>query len=151
MNSFLLKVSAKGISMNNDKKKEVFLSLSKLLTGFDKLNDTLLSGYIEILSQGFSENSLNSVLEKYDELLSRDGDLDQLVESDILNSEVHSALTKEIIMLWYTGQFKNINGNTNSGDAYHYYEGLIWKAIQAHAPGTFGGPYGYWVQKPEEV
>ncbi len=135
--------------MGNNKKFELFMSLSKILTGFDELNEVIGRDYLIKLSQGMSNEILIDILKVYKSHISVNDDINNWIKNEISNNDPRRKLTREIIMLWYTGSFNDASGNTDIGDASHYFNGLMWKVIQAHPPGITGGAYGYWAHEPE--
>ena len=57
-----------------------------------------------------------------------------------------SDLEREIIVAWYTGLCKS--GREDRLATYR--QALVWKALAIPAPGTCGGPLGFWARPPKE-
>ena len=103
-----------------------FLSLSARLTGRSRLDPKIARLYL---------SALNATPEKR-------GPLADLARG----RSSHPELEREIILSWYTGFYKaggQIRLATHTG-------ALLWKALGTPAPGTCGGPMGFWAQPPAE-
>lgn len=135
--------------MDDQHKLTLFMGLSQTLTGFEHLSDGIGRDYLERLLDGFGEQAMAALLTRYDTVIAGDEDITDAVKTAIMEDQEHSPLAKELIMLWYTAQYKDLTGSLQQGTAAHYYNSLIWKAIQAHPPGVSGGIYGYWAEAPE--
>jgi Membrane bound FAD containing D-sorbitol dehydrogenase len=126
-----------------------FLALSLVLTGEDSLDKTLSEEYFARLQRVYADglsalitafNSLNPCLDVTTEL-------DRLLDQDKNLANV----ARQVIKVWYSGQFNEPDGTTIDGPKTpeQYRSGLLWKIIQAHAPGYTNGTYGYWETAPE--
>jgi len=136
--------------MQEEGKIQLFISLSQVLTGQKDLSETVGREYLSRISTQFDEQLVNKVLSNFQSIIESGEDIVTLVKAEIIGNQEQGKLSREIIMLWYTGQFVGDNGNTDSGTASHYFEALMWKIIQAHPPGRAGGVYGYWAVAPED-
>ena len=59
----------------------------------------------------------------------------------------HPDLEREIVLSWYTGTYKL----GSEGRVAAYREAIMWKASGIPAPGTCGGPTGFWARPPAEA
>ena len=135
--------------MDDNIKFKLFMSFSRVITGYEELNDIIGKDYIARILQRFSDQLVVDILITFESILETGVDVTKLIGSEIINNHARGSLSREIIMLWYTGQFMDENGEIDTGDVSHYFDGLMWKVIQAHPPGMAGGAYGYWAQAPE--
>jgi Membrane bound FAD containing D-sorbitol dehydrogenase len=124
-----------------------FLALSLVLTGEDSLEPTLSAAYFDRLQQ-VDADGLNALITAFNDLTSA---ADVTIELDsLLDQEQNLANTaRQIIKIWYSGQFNEPDGTVNGPKTPEQYRsGLLWKIIKAHAPGYTNGTYGYWETAP---
>jgi hypothetical protein len=130
---------------------EYFIALSEKLTGVSPLDRDLAYQY----QQRFTEHPVYGAL--LPELLATfrniaDGDVAAL-ESRIVNDDRLGPAAQQLILLWYVGGFysrtKPDRDAWQYGAPEHYFRGLVWDVIRAHAPMSPGGPHGYWSFPPE--
>jgi hypothetical protein len=124
-----------------------FLTLSLILTGEDSLDPTLSTAYLDRLNQVYSDD-LSALITAFNNLNSA-ADLTTELDS-LLDREQNLANTaRQIIKIWYSGQFNEPDGTINGPKTPEQYRsGLLWKIIKAHAPGYTNGTYGYWETAP---
>jgi hypothetical protein len=152
-----------GVTENlSDKKKEVFLDISSLLTGFTRieLEATGMSDfyYITICEVCNAENLDYFLMKSQAILLDSCGDLETANASIALNlipDGNYDAIAKRIILLWYTGMWftdlSNLYNATSFLSADSYQQGLVWKIIGSHPPGGKQPGYGSWAYLPIDV
>jgi hypothetical protein len=125
---------------------DAFLTLSLALTGEDSLDLNLSTAYLDRLNQVYPAD-LSALITAFNNLNAADitTELDSL-----LDREPNLANTaRQIIKIWYSGQFNEPDGTINGPKTPDQYRlGLLWKIIQAHAPGYTNGTYGYWETAP---
>jgi Membrane bound FAD containing D-sorbitol dehydrogenase len=124
-----------------------FLALSLVLTGEDSLDPTLSTAYLDRLNQAYTDD-LSALITAFNNLNSA---ADVTTELDsLLDREQNLANTaRQIIKVWYSGQFNESDGTINGPKTPEQYQsGLLWKIIKAHAPGYTNGTYGYWETAP---
>lgn len=127
---------------------ENFLALSRVLTGFDNLDDrTLAQTYIDRLlkeSTHAGNNALTDLLQTFTQnpdVLTGDGRLTAAYKN-------YMALLQDITVLWY---INSINGQLGTARNNQYTEGLVWRAIEAHPMGYANSNVQfYWQYKPED-
>lgn len=136
--------------MDRDERFALFKQLSELLTGFESLDQTNSTEILERLDEAYGSQSVNSLLSVYHTDVIGAPNLEEAVRVALL-SEPYKTLAKQIIMVWYTGQFSAKDGVLKGGYASHYQSGLLWDVIGAHAPGYPNGGYGSWSTPPEEL
>jgi Membrane bound FAD containing D-sorbitol dehydrogenase len=128
---------------------ELFRSLSSVLTGEDVLDTALSEEYRARLQRVYSLD-LNALMSTFSNL---DPCSDVVVELDRLldQNSTLANVARQVIKVWYTGQFTEPDGTTIDGPKTpdQYRSGLLWKVIQAHAPGYTNGTYGYWATAPQ--
>ncbi len=125
-----------------------FLALSRVLTGEDSLDTALSAEYLERLQQVYTDG-LSALITAFNSL---DSCADVTTELDsLLDLDQNLANTaKQIIRIWYSGQFNEPDGTINGPKTPEQYRsGLLWQIIHAHAPGYTNGTYGYWATAPE--
>jgi hypothetical protein len=132
---------------------KLFLEVSALLTGFTKT---------ELKATGMLESYYNTILKNVDKenidyffidvhILITDKSYNEKGIEDNLASRFmadssYNGLAKNIIILWYTG---NWGGEVISSAS--YIQGLMWNAVHAHPPGAKQPGYGSWAALPLTV
>jgi hypothetical protein len=127
---------------------ELFRSLSSVLTGEDVLNATLGEEYRARLERVYA-SELDTLMTTFSDLASCP---DRVVELDRLldQNQTLANVARQVIKVWYTGQFNEPDGTIDGPKTPEQYRsGLLWKVIQAHAPGYTNGTYGYWANAPQ--
>ena len=137
--------------MDDNRKLKLFMNLSQTLTGFDDLPEEIGRDYLSRLSLSFGDQAITALLTSYETLLTSSSNIVNAVKNYIIDDKDKGSLARESIMLWYTAQFKDLNGQLQNGTDTQYQNSLIWRAIQAHPPGFAGGQYGYWKDAPEDL
>lgn len=127
---------------------ELFRSLSSILTGEEVLDATLSEEYHVRLQRVYASD-LDTLMTTFSNLSSSSdivAELDQLLDQ----SPTLANVARQIIKVWYTGQFSEPDGTINGPKTPEQYRsGLLWKVIQAHAPGYTNSTYGYWATAPQ--
>lgn len=126
---------------------EIFLALSKVLTGFDDLADKVLA---QIYINRLNNESAAAKNGQLDKLLTQFSSNPNLLDNNgHLTSDYQSYLTliQDITVLWYNA---SINGVQGTPDNNQYVQGLVWRAIQAHPMGyADSNEQFYWQYQPE--
>jgi len=136
---------------------ELFMKLSKILTGEKKLDKNLGSEYLQRL-QAQNAPQMQKVLNEFSKIAD-DPHLvfevkRRIMETKEKGKEDLPPMAQQIIRLWYTSEFFPLGpdgkpGSTaNVGTQKQYYSGLLWKVIQGHPPTKSTQKYGYWTTKP---
>lgn len=141
---------------------DTFLAISQWLTGFEAVE---LQG-TGMAQTYFSTIQTNSPAPNIDGFLDESRAVLALAESDpdaakartkshlMQNSSFHS-LAKQIILMWYTGQwFADPSGNPNDAaqiNAQSYIEALMWPTANVHPPGAKQPGYASWAELPTSV
>ncbi len=136
--------------MDDPQKLNLFISLSKALTGENNISTRVGKEYLMRLLSAFGEPLILNLLATFKSISELQKDIDYNIKTKIIGHNDYGNIALEIIKLWYTGQFSDENGQINSGSEANYFNGFIWKVIKAHPPGQSGGPYGYWTEAPED-
>jgi Membrane bound FAD containing D-sorbitol dehydrogenase len=127
---------------------ELFRSLSSILTGEDVLDATLGEEYRARLQRVYASD-LDTLMTTFSNLNSCSdivAELDRLLDQNPTLANV----ARQVIKVWYTGQFNEPDGTIDGPKTPDQYRsGLLWKVIQAHAPGYTNGTYGYWANSPQ--
>ncbi len=140
----------------------IFSDLSAHLSGF---SETELSGtgmlevYYDKINLIIGEREMGQFLAAYHDLPNTEDD----IEYSILHNERYGPVARNIIRLWYLGEWKqlpqewrNVYGAT-SFDVDHivspqsYQESLIWIAAGAHPMGAKQQGFGAWSVNPESL
>lgn len=132
---------------------KLFLEVSALLTGFSKT---------ELKATGMLESYYNTILKNVDKedidyffldvhvLITdksyNEKDIEDNLASKFMADSSYNGLAKNIIILWYTG---NWGGEVISSAS--YIQGLMWNAAHAHPPGAKQPGYGSWAALPLTV
>jgi hypothetical protein len=132
---------------------KLFLEVSALLTGFSKT---------ELKATGMLESYYNTILKNVDKedveyffldvhiLLTdksyNEKDIEDNLASKFMADSSYNGLAKNIIILWYTG---NWGGEVISSAS--YIQGLMWDVAHAHPPGAKQPGYGSWAALPLTV
>lgn len=158
--------------MDTQKKSlERFLSLSVILTGFNRT---------ELLGTGQIEEYYQQVVSVVGDAISHElwtiaqdlnkhtgTDLDDLIRRELMASPKFGPIARNIIQLWYWGSWiemleswRNQYGtNPPNPQQYEtrftspaaYQEGLIWKAMFTHPQGAKQPGFGSWSKPPLDV
>ena len=127
---------------------ELFRSLSSILTGEEVLDATLSEEYRARLNRVYTSD-LDALIATFVSLNSCPdivAELDRLLDQNPTLANV----ARQVIKVWYTGQFNEPDGTIDGPKTPDQYRsGLLWKVIQAHAPGYTNGTYGYWANAPQ--
>jgi hypothetical protein len=127
---------------------ELFRSLSNVLTGEDILDATLSEEYRVRLQRVYTSDldALMTTFSNLDSCLDVVAELDRLLDQN----QTLANVARQVIKVWYTGQFNEPDGTIDGPKTPEQYRsGLLWKVIQAHAPGYTNGTYGYWANAPQ--
>lgn len=138
--------------MNN---KDIFFSLSKILTGQDRLDEDISEQYYHQLQQkmGIYLDELVGIYRKVDH---HQQALDLLLER-IKDNKQLLHVAQQIVRIWYISQFKELPDvdptKSPKPEVYAGYwkKGILWDIIKAHPPAYSDQPHGYWVEKPKDV
>ncbi|MGO4291256.1 hypothetical protein [Chitinophaga sp. RAB17] len=130
-----------------NKDTKTFLSISVYLTGYDEmtlLGTGMLESYYNVMIHENSIDLVSAFLATSTKILAVNSpDIDHEIEQLLMNNVKLSGLTKNIIMMWYTG-----NWNNNVISAQSYIQGLVWKAADTHPPGAKQPGYASWQNPP---
>jgi hypothetical protein len=140
---------------------EQFLDLSRVLTGFEKV-ELLGTGmaqkyYLEIKSV-YKETVIwllfeaKAIFEVYGE---HDPEFENQIRQRIIQDIEFAQIAKNIIQMWYLASYTNYNdpaplvykeSHVVSPEAYQ--NGLIWEAANSHPPGAKYPGFGSWSLEP---
>lgn len=142
--------------------QELFLYISVFLTGFERveLEGTGMTDqyFNTICQESNAENLENFFAEVAAITLQAQGSEEKLlalIASNLIPNSSYQGLAKNIIYMWYTGQWEPTVNNPNANlqqvrniSANAYIQGLMWPAAQTHPPGAKQPGYGSWAHMP---
>ena len=124
-----------------------FHRFSCALTGESGL-DERLSGELEQRIKSQFPEALADLLAAFS-APSTPADPDKAVPAALGDSEDRHRVAREILRVWYTGQFETLYEGFDAPRTPEQWEqGLLWRVIKAPAPGFSKNPYGVWADKP---
>ena len=145
---------------------DIFLRLSELLTGFDRV-DLLGSGmvepYYDELTRVIGAREVGALLaaaELLDAQAVSDEEVDRALRNTILDDPRYGPVARNLITMWYLGswnqlprQWRDANGAMSDDydrvvSAKAYREGLVWAAAGTHPMGAKQPGYGSWAAPP---
>jgi hypothetical protein len=145
------------------KRTDLFLGLSAVLTGFSRLEllgTDMVSEYLRTIDEVLPPGLLDELLAVYERLPTGDG-REAAVASQILNDRKMGPVAQNLILLWYRGawaalpdSWRTVYGasplDTNRViSAQSYQAGLQWVAAGGHPPGAQQQGFGAWSRAPE--
>jgi hypothetical protein len=144
---------------------DVFVDLSALLTGFDRVHlrgTGVADSYLKTLEDVLPEDVLSDLFAAYQALPSDDG-REAAVARGIVGDPRLGPVAQNLIILWYCGawtalpdDWRDAHG-TSPADTDRvispeaYVAGLQWAAAGAHAMGARQQGFGAWAVAPEGV
>lgn len=151
----------------SDLTRQRFVALSVVLTGFDDAElwgTGMVDPYLDWLRSVVGDQRTGDLLSASHATIDAAGGkpavLERLFLMNILEDEALGPLARNLIVLWYLGQWnqlpadwRDVHGASAldqtciiSPDA--YVQGLAWKAIHAHPTGAKMPGYGSWALPP---
>lgn len=139
-----------------EKEFKSFLLISALLTGFeefDLLGTGLAEQYYHYLKSVTEEKSWTLLCKRIDVLPEEEIEQSQYIETKIFGNKKLATLARNIIKLWYLGQWFGEIPSSNPPtspilSSESYKEGLVWRAIDAHPAGAKEQGFGKWSYPP---
>jgi len=138
-----------------DPRLEDFVEMSRVLTGFDDLDDSTAGAYLARLTDvkwGLAAE-FNELLDSFTKL-PKPVTTAQLAALVVTNG-VLTNIAQAILQLWYVAGLQDANGFVIEGSIgtpreNQYTQGLVWRAAQAHPMGYADElvPF-YWQNQPE--
>lgn len=125
-----------------------FLALSKTLTGFDELDASIASQYLAELRAGHGEGPVQAMIATYKSLELEGGDMELLVQTQILEAQALTPIASAAMMLWYTGIFNKVEAQQPLAIK-AYQKAFVWQTIDGKAFGVPGPDTGYWANPPD--
>lgn len=130
-----------------------FVELSEALTGYPQV-DLFGTGLVEFnwatLLEQAGEAPANELLAAW-ERAKQAGDLDEGLRTEILSDPSLGPIARNLIRLWYLGQWGYQPGDTFIPSGESYVQGLVWNAIGAHPMAAKQQGFGSWSLPPSEV
>lgn len=128
---------------------DIFLEISKALTGFTDLSIKAANIYLKQLINN-DRDGITQLLNHYREKSRVQADQPvKIIEAIYADSIFLKKVCQEIIAIWYNASIINNGVTTWQAPPEYYFDALIWKAIEAHPPAVSGGYFGYWRYAPE--
>jgi hypothetical protein len=137
---------------------ESFMGFSRQLVAEPKLRYSIGRRYLgRLLADSSSARLIIELLAEYDKIASQVSEINSQIESRIMASERLGPIAQQLIYLWYLSAIfvRHPGDPTNPqrgiwayGSLEEYESALVWSVIDAHAPMTRGGPFGYWAEPP---
>lgn len=130
---------------------KLFLEVSALLTGFSKteLKATgMLETYYNTIQKNMDKQDIDYFFLDVHALLNDKSkkNIEAVLASQFMAASAYNGLAKNIIILWYTGNWGNDVVSSAS-----YIQGLMWNAAHTHPPGAKQPGYGSWAERPLTV
>lgn len=129
---------------------DTFLGISTHLTGFTEielLGTGMLETYFNVAMNKNSVSTVESFLTDAADIMKKYKDdpanLKAAILADLMPDSVYNGLAKNIITMWYTGNWVNDVISPQS-----YIQGLIWSTASTHPPGAKQPGYGSWNKAP---
>ena len=132
---------------------KAFVELSEALTGFSQIDlygTGMVDFYWATVMEQAREATANELLAAW-ERVKESGDTDSALRSEILSSATLGPVARNLIRLWYLGQWGYMPGNTFIPSGESYVQGLVWDAIGAHPMAAKQQGFGVWSLPPGEV
>lgn len=128
-----------------DRQSEIgaFLRLSTVLTAFNEVSlwgTGLVDVYFDTVKARVEEAVLKDLFAVWEQEVSSSDDQAEAIRQHILGHEAYGDIARNIIRMWYIGQWDN--NSVISGEAYQ--QGLVWDAINAHPQGAKQEGFGSW-------
>ncbi len=128
---------------------QIFEQLSVVLTGFsisEILGTGLSKVYLETIDNNLGKAIPDKLFNEFTNIPIKNEEELTVSESDSIEVLVESAeyqsIIKQIILLWYLGQWIGKENYIISSQS--YLEGFVWKAIGAHPMGGKQPGFGTW-------
>ena len=138
---------------NTGSTSKLLLEVSALLTGFSEteLRATgMLESYYNTILANTDCDDVDYFFLKVNAILTDPVRTDESVESAIatqlMPKSCYGNLARNIIILWYTGNWGN-----DVVSAASYIQGLMWEATHTHPPGAKQPGYGSWAKLPLSI
>jgi hypothetical protein len=156
--------SASGLGAAADKRLDLFLRLSELLTGFggiDLLGTGLAGRYLRVVDDILPPGAGDELLAAFARLPAG-LDREAAVQTTILAHRKLGPVARNVILMWYRGTWTRLPEEwrsaygTSPSDTDHvvsaeaYRSGLQWVAAGAHPAGALQQGYGAWSSAPAE-
>ncbi|WP_343694362.1 hypothetical protein [Flavobacterium sp.] len=132
---------------------KLFLEISAILTGFTKteLKATgMLESYYNTIQKNTDKQDIDYFFVDVYALLNdksyKPEQIEDILASQYLADSAYNGLAKNIIILWYTG-----NWGSEVISSASYIQGLMWNAAHTHPPGAKQPGYGSWAELPLTV
>lgn len=131
--------------------KSYFLDLSAALTGFSQFE---LQGtgqadlYYSTVEQEIDRQVLQELLQTFNDL--DPSNLDEVLSSEILESEKLGAIARNIVKLWYVATWYPLSEKEEAFivSPQAYPEGLLWPSIGVNPPAAKAPGYATWSEEP---
>lgn len=147
-----------------ERRSELFIGLSELLTGFDRtklLGTGMIDEYTHAVEAVLPATVLDELLLAYERLPTEDG-REAAVASEILDDARLGPVARNLILLWYLGAWPGMPDDWRAAyggsslDQHHvisaaaYQAGLQWVAAGAHPAGSAAQGFASWAAPPRE-
>jgi hypothetical protein len=142
-----------------DTPQEAFLSLSVMLTGFERIElqgTGMLEEYYERVCKGTDYMKLQRLwaiaqqLQRHAATAEKTKDPTFEIKHLLMYDSEMGPLARNIIKLWYRGDWPDSSARfgTSYTSVQAYQEGLLWKAMGSHAAGAKQPGFGSWSTPP---
>lgn len=136
----------------------LFLKISSWLTGFEEVElqgTGMVEPYYATLTQNNTPANLDFFFHDVRDIFATSGQDEQqilnLIATRLMPNSSYNNMAKQIILMWYTGQWFSDPTNGNSAtqiNAQSYVQALMWPAADTHPPGAKQPGYGSWANVP---
>jgi hypothetical protein len=123
----------------------LFVRLSSALTGESSLDKRFAGELEQRIKSPFAVTSLLAAFEAP----GLPTNPEEAARAALGDNEGHHRVAREIIRIWYTGQFETRHEGFDAPRTSEQWErGLLWRVLAAPAPGFSKNSYGVWANKP---
>lgn len=145
--SLLILWPAMGADSQRSGDYQRFVDISVYLSGFDSaelLSTGMAQKYFEVVLLNNDPDDVRIFFDAVDGVLALPArEIEREIRRRLMSVDAHRALARNIIILWYTG---NWSGLPVSPEAYKH--GLMWEAAETHPSGAKQPGYGSWALPP---
>lgn len=161
------RASRRSTGAPTDEAQRRFLALSAILTGFDDAElwgtgmvDEYLGWLLGTVGDQLTGDLLSVVQDAIDDAEGDLAKLELLVRDNILADDTLGAIARNLIVLWYLGQWNQLPADWRDAHGASaldqtcivspeaYAQGLAWKAIYTHPTGAQMPGYASWALTP---
>ncbi len=133
---------------------EMFVDLSAALTGFarvDLLGTGVAAEYWNAAIEHAGAESMEQLLAAWQAVENSPESLETALRTEILSDSNLGPIARNIIKMWYLGQWDIDAEHSKVVSAEAYKQGLVWDAIGAHPQAAKQPGFGTWSLPPRNL